>query len=111
MVVFNKMDTDFLEKLDECRHRSGVVMSPSSSYRTRKKNKDVGGSPASLHLLGRAVDVPVASASDRAKIIQAALSLGLSVGIMENALHLDDRAEQIVFHYYDKYILKSLLRK
>lgn len=102
VVVFDKMDPGFLKKLDECRHQSGVSMSPSSSFRTPEKNKAVGGSFYSLHLLGRAVDVPVSNGSDRCKIVRAALSLGLSVGIMENAIHLDDREDQILFHYYGK---------
>ena len=109
-LVYGKMNTDFLLKLDECRHQCQVSMSISSSYRTKKKNQSVGGAPNSLHLQGRAVDILVSSGSERAKIMKTALSLGLSVGIMENAIHLDDREDQIVFHYYAKYILKSRVK-
>jgi hypothetical protein len=105
--VYSKMNDAFLLKLDECRHLCGISMSISSSYRTRKKNMIVGGSPSSYHLHGRAVDILISSGSERAKIIGVALGLGLSVGIMENALHLDDRPDQVVFHYYAKYYLKS----
>ena len=66
----------------------------------------VGGSRHSMHLTGRAVDIPVKSGTERAKIIRAALSLGLSVGIMENAIHIDDRDDQILFHYYENYTRK-----
>lgn len=109
--VYSKMNDDFLLKLDECRHQCGVSMGISSSFRTKRYNQSVGGAPKSLHLQGRAVDVLVSSGAERAKVIKAALSLGLSVGIMENAVHLDDRPDQIVFHYYDKYILKSKVSK
>lgn len=39
----------------------------------------------------------------RAVIIAAALKFGLSVGIMKNGLHLDNRETQIVFDYYARY--------
>ena len=71
----------------------------------------VGGSRHSMHLTGRAVDIPVKSGTERAKIIRAALSLGLSVGIMENAIHIDDRDDQILFHYYENYTRKWNLIK
>ena len=54
-----------------------------------------------MHLKGRAVDIIVTQADTRAKVIRAALELGLSVGVMRDALHLDNREGQIVFHYYN----------
>lgn len=105
--VFHKMNPEFLKKLDECRHQAGIPMrSPTSSYRSPYKNRLVGGAQNSMHLYGRAVDIPVYNGEERAKIIRAALSLGLSVGVMENAIHLDDREDQILFHYYSKYSRK-----
>lgn len=98
--VSDQMDNDFLIKLDLCRDVSGVAFKITSSYRSPEKNKAVGGSPNSYHLKGRAVDIHCSNGSQRAKIIAAALSVGLSVGIMKNALHLDNRKNQIVFHYY-----------
>lgn len=104
-VVFDKMQPDFLAMLDECRHRAGVPFKITSSYRTPEKNRMVGGSPTSMHLKGRAVDISCTTGRMRARIMHAALGLGLSVGVMERALHLDDRAVSapIVFDYYDKY--------
>lgn len=98
--VFDKMDQDFLALLDQCREIAGVPFIISSSYRTVKKNKLVGGSPGSMHLKGRAVDVLCTIGDTRAKIMRAALGLGMSVGVMATALHLDNRDNQIVFHYY-----------
>lgn len=111
VVVYEHMNPDFLLKLDACRHEAGVPMPISSSYRSWKKNIDVGGSSASMHLYGRAVDVRVSNSINRAKIIFSALRLGLTVGVMENGLHIDDRVDgPIVFTYYDKYVLKSSLK-
>ena len=101
--VFGRMNKAFLEKLDTCRHLAGVPFHITSSYRTPEKNRRVGGSPGSMHLKGRAVDVLCTDGIIRAAIVKAALSLGLSVGVMKNGLHLDDRDMQVVFHYYDRY--------
>lgn len=99
-VVFDQMDAGFLEKLDECRHLAGVPFKITSCYRTPEHNRRVGGSPGSMHLKGRAVDIPVSGGVDRWQIVKAAVTLGLSVGVMRDAVHLDDRETPIVFHYY-----------
>lgn len=101
------MNTDFLLLLDKCREIAGVPFVVNSSFRTKAKNKAVGGAPNSLHLQGRAVDVRAPEGETRAKIVRAALSLGLSCGIMENAVHIDDREGQILFHYYANYVKKG----
>lgn len=101
--VFNKMNPDFLVKLDTCRELSGIPFRITSSFRTPEKNRRVGGSPGSMHLKGRAVDIECESGEDRAIIIKTALNLGLSVGVMRAGLHLDDRDVQIVFDYYKRY--------
>jgi len=101
--VFEHMNADFLKLLDECRHIAGVPFHINSSFRSREKNKAVGGASNSMHVFGRAVDVRATTGPTRMKIVRAALSLGLTVGIMENAIHLDNRAEQTLFHYYAKY--------
>lgn len=100
-VVFNKMQPEFLSLLDQCRGAAGVPFIISSCYRSPEKNRRVGGSPGSMHLKGRAVDIVVTIGETRAKIMLAALTLGLTVGVMKDALHIDNRDKQIVFHYYD----------
>lgn len=66
-----------------------------------RKNAMIGGANYSMHLSGRAVDVRVANGDQRWRIVRAAMSLGLSVGIMENAVHIDDRdGIPVLFHYY-----------
>jgi uncharacterized protein YcbK (DUF882 family) len=105
LVVFDKMDADFLALLDECRRRAGVPFVITSSYRDPEHNARVGGAPSSWHLKGRAVDVDCVNIRARARIIKAALEVGLTVGIMQYALHLDNRNVDfpVVFDYYAKY--------
>lgn len=102
--VADRMDADFLLKLDACRDLCGFPFIVTSSFRTAEKNRRVGGASGSLHLVGRAVDVRCVDGENRAAIVRHALSLGLSVGIMKEAVHLDNRmVAQVVFHYYDRY--------
>lgn len=100
-VVFDKMQPEFLALLDQCREMAGVPFKILSCYRSPEKNRRVGGSPGSLHLKGRAVDIICTLGETRAAVILAALTLGLSVGVMRDAIHLDNREKQIVFHYYN----------
>ena len=100
--VSQHMNPDFLRKLDQCRDMCGFPFVVTSSYRSAEENRRVGGAPGSMHLKGRAVDIRCADGAQRWKIVQAAVSLGLSVGIMQNAVHLDDREGPIVFHYYHR---------
>lgn len=100
--VYHEMDKYFLLLLEQCRNMAGYPFVITSSFRTLAKNKEVGGSRYSLHTKGRAVDIACTDGVRRARIIKAALAVGLSVGVMKNALHLDDRDVQIVFHYYDQ---------
>lgn len=103
VVVIDQMNPDFLVKLVELRRRSKVPFKVNSCWRSAKKNKDVGGASNSMHLIGRAVDIHCPNDKFRAIVCREALAMGLTVGIMENGLHIDDRDDQIVFHYYAKY--------
>jgi uncharacterized protein YcbK (DUF882 family) len=97
------MDPNFLGKLVELRERCGIPFILNSTYRSPAKNRQVGGAPDSMHLLGRAVDIHVPGGAARWLIVQQATHMGLSVGIMEKAVHVDDRSGPVMFHYYDKY--------
>ncbi len=102
-VVFAKMDANFLFKLDTLRAMCGFPFQITSSWRSPEKNKAVGGAVNSMHLQGRAVDIFCDSNVRRFTIIRAATQMGLTVGIMPNAIHIDDRTTPIVFHYYSRF--------
>lgn len=101
--VSEHMNDDFLIKLDAVRDLCGFPFIVTSSYRTPEKNRQVGGAPNSMHLYGRAVDVKCDNGIQRGLIARHALNMGLSVGVMRDGVHLDDRPDQIVFHYYNRY--------
>ena len=103
--VFDKMNADFLIKIDQLRRVLGKPINILSSYRDPVYNKKIGGVKRSFHLLGRAVDIKCLTSQYRAKVIKHALNLGLTVGVMRTALHIDNRnvEDQKVFHYYPRY--------
>lgn len=101
--AFDKMQPDFLKKLDTVRAACGFPFQITSSYRSPEKNKRVGGSINSMHLQGRAVDIACTNSVQRWVIVREAIKEGLTVGIMPNAIHLDNRDAAILFHYYDRF--------
>ena len=98
-LVFDKMNIDFLCLLDDLRELVNEPLSLSSSYRSKEYNKSVGGSSKSQHLIGNAVDLKCNNGALRLKIVENALALGLTVGVAKSFVHIDNRANQIVFTY------------
>lgn len=96
-IVFDKMNTDFLLKLDELRERCDISLVINSSYRSVEYNSSVKGSTNSMHLLGRAVDIKCYDSITRLKILKNALELGLTCGIYKTWIHVDDRNGQLVY--------------
>ena len=97
--VFDKMDKDFLIKLDELRGYVGQPLIITSSYRSPEYNKSVGGAKRTMHMKGKAVDVVCLEGKFRRDIVHHALNLGLTCGIADRFIHLDDRYNQIIFTY------------
>ena len=104
--ALDNMTPVFLEKLVRLRDRCGFPFVLTSTYRSPAKNKRVGGAQNSMHLQGRAVDIMCISGAARWEIIRHATEMGLSVRVMERAIHVDDRESPVIFHYYDKYARK-----
>ena len=97
--VFDKMDHDLLESLEEMRLIVGEPLYITSSYRSKDYNDLVGGSSRSQHLTGNAVDISCNNGTLRRKIVENALNVGLTVGVSKTFVHLDNRENQILFTY------------
>ena len=109
--VYDNMDKDFLLLLDKLRDKVQSSINILSSYRDAAYNKKIGGVSNSFHLTGRAVDISCPTSEYRALVIKEALNLGFSVGIMNTALHLDNRSNQVLFHYYPRYGSNNIEQK
>lgn len=99
--VYDKMDKKFLEKLDVLRGLLGEPMVITSSYRSESYNKGVGGSKKSMHLTGKAVDVSIVNydGQTRRNLVNLAMVLGLTVGVSNTFIHLDNREVPTLFGY------------
>ena len=97
LIVFDKMDTAFLVKLDTLRGRCGFPFILNSTYRSPEYNTSIGGAPNSKHMEGIAADIQCIGSKERAILVKNALDLGLTVGVYKNFVHVDNRDDQIMF--------------
>ena len=89
-----KTEDELLEKLDRARDIAGVPFRINSSTRCSDHNKNVGGSPSSLHMQGRAADIHVADNAARYKILKALFAVDMPrVLIYKNFIHADIAGE------------------
>ena len=97
--VFNKMDANFLIRLDHLRENAKIPLKINSSFRSPDYNEKIGGAKFSQHLLGKAVDIHCVDSSMRAKLIEHALLLGFTIGVAKSFIHIDTRENKIAFTY------------
>lgn len=102
--VFDQMDTDFLNQLDEARSYSVVPWIITSSYRTVAYSQKKGYSITSSHTKGLAVDISAPNSTTRWEIVNALLKAGFNrIGIGEDFVHVDmdtDKAPNVIWTYY-----------
>lgn len=100
---FDQMNEDLLEKLDVAREVCGFPFTITSSWRSEKKNQEVGGKKSSSHLTGNAVDLSCDNSTERMFMIEALLSAGFNrIGIAKNFIHVDvdeDKPQNVIWTY------------
>ena len=90
-----KMDSDFLEKLDQARSVANIPFKINSGYRTEEHNKKVGGKANSSHLRGYAADIHVNDSRSRSIILTALMEVGFNrFGIGNTFIHVDNDPEK-----------------
>jgi uncharacterized protein YcbK (DUF882 family) len=105
-----KMDPEFLDKIQELRTRVGFACKVNSGVRCEVNNLMSNGHKSSAHLTGNACDLGVSHSKAR-EVIKIAIELGLSVGVSQNGktgkagrfIHLDNKprssGEPALFSY------------
>ena len=90
------MDDGFLQMLDDARGIAGIPFNITSGYRTKNRNKLVGGVQNSSHLIGKACDISVQSGNERYIILNALIKSGFRrLGVAKTFIHCDnDSLEQ-----------------
>ncbi len=85
-----RMQIEFMRRLEAAREIAGIPFVINSGFRTRARNKAVGGAANSTHLAGWAADISAVTPSIFETILQACILAGFPrFGIMETALHVD----------------------
>ena len=90
------MDNAFLQMLNDARGIAGIPFNITSGYRTKNRNKLVGGVANSSHLVGKAADISVQSGNERYIILNALIKAGFRrLGVAKTFIHCDnDSLEQ-----------------
>ena len=98
----NKMDHEFLVKLDELREKVGFPFRITSGYRdathpaeARKAEPGTG-----THCQGIAADIAVSNGFERMNIVHEAIKMGFSIGVARSFVHVDDRKTTPVMWTY-----------
>ena len=87
----DKMDKEFLLKLDRAREVAQIPFKINSAWRSVEENKDAGGKPNSSHLKGLAVDISVTDSRQRFIVLKALIEVGFHrIGVAKTFIHVDD---------------------
>ena len=93
------IDRELVDKLQLIRDVYGKTMAINSGLRCFDHNRFVGGAKSSYHLKGMACDVAVTDRVGRIIVVREAIQLGLSVGLNNSFIHIDNRPMQRIFTY------------
>ncbi|MBI9081934.1 MAG: peptidase M15 [Pseudodesulfovibrio sp.] len=84
------MQDDFLQRLDRARGIAEVPFVINSGYRCRSRNKAVGGSKGSSHMIGWAADIKATDDKSRGHILHGLYMAGFTrIGIRKDFIHVD----------------------
>lgn len=90
-----KMNTVFMNKLDQIRHRLGFPLRVTSGYRCPAHNANISHTGTTgPHTTGRAVDIAI-QGEDAFKLIEIAMAFGMTgIGVSQKGnkrfIHIDD---------------------
>jgi len=87
-----KMDSQFMNELETFRRLLGRPIVITSAYRCNAHNKKVGGTPNSLHLFGRAVDIAHPESWSAYTLVEIAVRNRFGgIGVAKSFIHIDNR--------------------
>jgi len=97
----NKMQPEFLQRLELLREACGFPFIINSGYRSIKHSAEVKKSKGGTHTQGIASDIKVSNGVERRAIVEAAISLGFGgIGVADSFVHVDTRKSARVIWCY-----------
>lgn len=86
----NIMDQSVMRIVELLQFVVRMAVRVTSGTRCKDYNHEVGGNLNSAHLTGKAIDIAPGDATERYKIISAAIALGIRrIGVAKDHIHLD----------------------
>jgi len=86
-IVIHEPSMDCLQAFRNIR---GIPFTPNSAYRSPAYNASIGGAKHSMHLLGRAYDIPILPNMSREQIHDTAREVGFTgFGDYNTFVHID----------------------
>ena len=102
--VLDKMDHEFLLKIDDLRGRVGFALIINSEYRSPTHPNEIMKKKPGTHAQGIAVDIAAWDPIKKSQIIKHAKALGFTgIGIYPGHVHLDMRKGKKVSWVYERY--------
>ena len=97
----NRMDTEFLRRLDALRDACGFPFRITSGYRDPSHPIEAKKKKSGTHSQGIAADIAVADGAQRRILVAQALRLGFGgVGVARTFIHVDTRDTTPVLWLY-----------
>lgn len=97
----NEMSEEFLEKLDELRHKCGFPFIITSGYRDKTHSIEARKAKAGTHARGIASDIRINNGNEAYDIIKHAQSMGFNgIGVAKSFIHVDIRKGMPVIWSY-----------
>jgi len=97
----NRMEQDFLDKLDELRDYCGFPFVITSGYRSPSHPLEAVKEIPGTHAQGIAADIKITNSAHRYTIIKGALEHGFTgIGVAGDFIHLDTRGTLPVMWTY-----------
>lgn len=97
----NKIQDDFIHKLDALRDECGFPFVINSGYRHATHPIEAKKKTPGMHNKGIAADIKIKDGVQRRKLIEAALKLGFNgIGIANSFIHVDTRDDTPVMWLY-----------
>jgi zinc D-Ala-D-Ala carboxypeptidase len=97
----NRMEPEFIEKLDELREACGFPFIITSGYRSPEHSIELRKKVPGTHAQGIAADIKVNGAAQRFIIVEKAHALGFGgIGVAHGFIHVDIREKTPVLWCY-----------
>lgn len=91
----NRMEEEFIHKLDELRESCGFPFIVTSGYRSPSHSIEIKkANGGGMHTKGISADIRIANSKDRHTIIKNAMAQGFTgIGIHKTFVHVDTRLD------------------